>query len=147
MMEVIRSSWHFRVYRAWSPSGMKLLAATLLLLAFTGGILYHATVAPLPPAPEPPVVVTKGELAKIYLLGREIAITQKAEPELLEDGGLDDAMIRNMLLWKYDYKGCQKESLDATYRCQETITDEEVELVRRAWKQEDDFVVELRREP
>ena len=123
---------------------MKLLASILLLLAFTGGILYHATVAPLPPAPEPPVAVTKGDLAKIYLLGREIAITQKAEPELLEDGGLDDAMIRNMLLWKYDYKGCQKESLDATYRCQETITDEEVELVRRAWKQEDYFIVEVR---
>ncbi|KKK49182.1 hypothetical protein LCGC14_3137650, partial [marine sediment metagenome] len=72
------------------------------------------------------------------------AITQKAEPELLEDGGLDDAMIRNMLLWKYDYKGCQKESLDATYECLEAITAEEVELVRRAWKKEDDFVVEVR---
>ena len=123
---------------------MKLLASIILLLAFAGGILYHATVAPLPPDPEPLVVVTKDDLAKIYLLGREIAIVEKAEPELLEDGGLDDAMIRNMLLWKYDYKGCQKESLDATYRCLETITDEEVALVRRAWKQEDDFIVEVK---
>ena len=123
---------------------MKLLASILLLLAFAGGIIYHAAVAPLPSVPEPSVVVTKGNLAKIYLLGREIAVTQKAEPELLEEGDLDDAMIRNMLLWKYDYKGCQKESLAATYRCLETITDAEVALVRRAWKQEDYFVVEVR---
>lgn len=121
---------------------MKLLASILLLLTFAGGILYHATVAPLPPAPEPPVVVTKGELAKIYLLGREIAVTQKAAPETLDE--LDDAMIRNMLLWGHNYKGCQKESLAATYRCLETITDEEVALVRRAWKKEDDFVVEVK---
>ena len=121
---------------------MKLLASILLLLAFAGGIIYHAAVPPLPPDPDPPVALSKGELAKIYLLGREIAITQKAAPETLDE--LDDAMIRNMLLWGHDYKGCQKESLDATYRCLETITDEEVALVRRAWKQEDDFVVEVR---
>ena len=121
---------------------MKLLASILLLLAFAGGIIYHATVAPLPPVPDPPVVVTKGELAKIYLLGREIAITQKAAPETLDE--LDDAMIRNMLLWGHNYKGCQKESLDSTYRCLETITDQEVALVRRAWKKEDDFVVKVR---
>ena len=121
---------------------MKLLASIILLLAFAGGILYHATVAPLPPEPDPPVVVSKGELAKIYLLGREIARTQMAAPETLDE--LDDAMIRNMLLWGHDYKGCQKESMDATYRCLETITDEEVALVRRAWKKEGDFVVEVR---
>ena len=121
---------------------MKLLSSILLLLAFAGGIIYHATVAPLPPNPEPPVAVSKGDLAKIYLLGREIAVTQKAEPETLDE--LDDAMIRNMLLWGHNYKGCQKESLAATYRCLETITDAEVALVRRAWKQEDDFVVEVR---
>ena len=124
---------------------MKLLASILLLLAFASGIIYHASVAPLPPDPDPPVALSKGELAKIYLLGREIAITQKAAPETLDE--LDDAMIRNMLLWGHNYKGCRKESLDATYECLETITDEEVALVRRAWKQEDDFVVELRREP
>ena len=121
---------------------MKLLSSIILLLTFAGGILYHATVAPLPLDPEPPVVMTKGDLAKIYLLGREIAITQKAAPETLDE--LDDAMIRNMLLWGHNYKGCQKESLEATYRCLETITAEEVALVRRAWKKEDDFVVEVR---
>jgi len=121
---------------------MKLLASILLLLAFAGGILYHATSPPLPPDPVLPVTLSKGELAKIYLLGREIARTQMAAPETLDE--LDDAMIRNMLLWGHDYKGCQKESMDATYRCLETITDEEVELVRRAWKKEDDFVVEVR---
>ena len=123
---------------------MKLLASILLLLAFAGGILYHATVAPPPLSPDPvlPVSLSKGELAKIYLLGREIARTQMAAPETLDE--LDDAMIRNMLLWGHDYKGCQKESLDATYRCLETITDEEVALVRRAWKKEDDFVVEVK---
>ena len=121
---------------------MKLLASIFLLLTFAGGILYHATVAPLPLVPEPPVALSKGELAKIYLLGREIARTQMAAPETLDE--LDDAMIRNMLLWGHDYKGCQKESMEATYRCLETITDEEVALVRRAWKKEDDFVVEVR---
>ncbi len=121
---------------------MKLLASIFLLLAFAGGILYHAAVAPLPPVPVLPVSLSKGELAKIYLLGREIARTQMAAPETLDE--LDDAMIRNMLLWGHDYKGCQKESLDATYRCLETITDEEVALVRRAWKKEDDFVVEVK---
>ena len=121
---------------------MKLIASILLLLAFAGGILYHATVAPLPLVPEPPVALSKGELAKIYLLGREIARTQMAAPETLDE--LDDAMIRNMLLWGHDYKGCQKESMDATYRCLETITDEEVALVRRAWQQEDYFIVEVR---
>ncbi len=121
---------------------MKLLASIILLLAFTGGILYHAIPEPLPPAPVLPVSLSKGELAKIYLLGREIARTQMAAPETLDE--LDDAMIRNMLLWGHDYKGCQKESLEATYRCLETITDEEVELVRRAWKHEDNFVVEVR---
>ena len=125
---------------------MKLLASIFLLLAFAGGILYHATVAPPPLSPNPvlPVLLSKSDLAKIYLLGREIAITQKAEPELLEEGDLDDAMIRNMLVWKADYKGCQKESLDATYECLEAITAEEVELVRRAWKKDDDFVVEVK---
>ncbi len=121
---------------------MNLLASILLLLAFAGGILYHATVAPLPLVPEPPVALSKGELAKIYLLGRESARTQMAAPETLDE--LDDAMIRNMLLWGHDYKGCQKESMEATYRCLETITDEEVALVRRAWKKEDDFIVEVR---
>ncbi len=121
---------------------MRLLASIILLLAFTGGILYHATVAPLPPDPVLPVSLSKGELAKIYLLGREIARTQMAAPETLDE--LDDAMIRNMLLWGHDYKGCQKESLEATYRCLETITAEEVALVRRAWKHEDNFVVEVR---
>ena len=121
---------------------MKLLASILLLLAFAGGILYHAASPPPPPAPVLPVSLSKGELAKIYLLGREIARTQIAAPETLDE--LDDAMIRNMLLWGHDYKGCQKESLDATYRCLETITDEEVELVRRAWKRDDDFIVEVR---
>ena len=121
---------------------MKLLASIILLLAFTSGILYHAALPPLPPEPDPPVVLSKGDLAKIYLLGREIARTQMAAPETLDE--LDDAMIRNMLLWGHDYKGCQKESMAATYRCLETITDEEVALVRRAWKKEDDFVVEVR---
>ena len=120
---------------------MKLLAASLVLLAFAGGILYHAAAPPPPPAPDPPAL-SKGDLAKLYLMGREIAITQKAEPELLDE--LDAAMIRNMLIWRYDYKGCQKDSDAATYRCLETITDEEVALVRRAWKKEDDFVVEVR---
>ncbi len=121
---------------------MKLLAAIILLLAFTGGILYHATLAPAPLDPVPPVTLSKGELAKIYLLGREIARTQMAAPETLDE--LDDAMIRNMLLWGHDYKGCQKESMKATYRCLETITDEEVALVRRAWRREEDFIVEVR---
>lgn len=121
---------------------MKLLASIILLLAFTGGILYHATPESLPPDPVLPVSLSKGELAKIYLLGREIARTQMAAPETLDE--LDDSMIRNMLLWGHDYKGCQKESIEATYRCLETITDEEVALVRRAWKRDDDFVVEVK---
>ncbi|KKN03038.1 hypothetical protein LCGC14_1111610 [marine sediment metagenome] len=121
---------------------MKLLASIFLLLALTIGILYRAAPEPLPPDPVLPVTLSKGELAKIYLLGREIARTQMAAPETLDE--LDDAMIRNMLLWGHDYKGCQKESMEATYRCLETITDEEVELVRRAWKREGDFVVEVR---
>ncbi len=121
---------------------MKLLSSIFLLLAFAGGVLYHAIPESLPPAPVLPVSLTKGELAKIYLLGREIARTQMAAPETLDE--LDDAMIRNMLLWGHDYKGCQKESLEATYRCLETITAEEVALVRRAWKKDDDFIVEVR---
>jgi len=124
---------------------MKLLASIILLLAFAGGILYHAASPPPPPAPDPPAMLSKGDLAKIYLMGREIAIASKAAPELLDE--LDAAMIRNMLTWRYDYHGCQSDSDEAIYECQESITDEEVALVRRAWKQEDDFVVELRRLP
>jgi len=121
---------------------MKLLASLLLLLALTLGILYRANSEPPPPDPVPPVTLSKGELAKIYLLGREIARTQMAAPETLDE--LDDAMIRNMLLWGHDYKGCQKDSMEETYRCLDTITDKEVALVRRAWKREGDFVVEVR---
>jgi len=120
---------------------MKLIASILLLLAFAGGILYHAASPPPPPVPDPPTL-SKGDLAKLYLMGREIAVTQKAAPELLDE--LDGEMIRNMLTWRYDYHGCQKDSDEAVYECQAAITDEEVALVRRAWKQEDDFVVEVR---
>ena len=118
---------------------MKLLASIIMLLALAIGLLWPFHRPEPPPLPGSP---SKADLAKIYLLGREIAVTQKAAPETLDE--LDDAMIRNMLLWGHDYKGCQKESLEATYRCLETITDEEVALVRRAWKREDDFVVEVR---